>query len=205
MTVLDNTKLIGISVKKFEDFSECVLQAIIKTELVDYAPVKGFIVLRPYGYKIWNSISQTLDKKLNESGHENGFLPLLIPESILAKEKRHFSGFNPEVYWVTEAGNDTLSERLALRPTSEAIAYSTFSNWIKSYRDLPLKMNFWNTALRADIKGTKPLIRNSEFLWQEGHTVHANEEEAEDESQAILRYISRNHRKLSGYSMYRGP
>lgn len=186
MTVLDNTKLIGISVKKFEDFSEWYLQAIIKTELVDYAPVKGFIVLRPYGYKIWNSISQTLDKKLNESGHENGFLPLLIPESILAKEKRHFSGFNPEVYWVTEAGNDTLSERLALRPTSEAIAYSTFSNWIKSYRDLPLKMNFWNTALRADIKGTKPLIRNSEFLWQEGHTVHANEEEAEDESQTIL-------------------
>ena len=91
MTVLDNTKLIGISVKKFEDFSEWYLQAIIKTELVDYAPVKGFIVLRPYGYKIWNSISQTLDNKLNESVHENGFLPLLIPESILAKEKRHFS------------------------------------------------------------------------------------------------------------------
>ena len=171
MTVLDDTKQIGISVKKLEDFSQWYIQAIIKSGLVDYAPVKGFIVLRPYGYKIWSIIRKIVDEKLEQTGHENGFLPLLIPESILAREKQHFSGFSPEVYWVTEAGNERLSDRLALRPTSEAIAYSTFSNWIKSYRDLPLKMNFWNSALRADIKGTKPLIRNSEFLWQEGHTV----------------------------------
>jgi prolyl-tRNA synthetase len=186
VTVLDDTKSIGISVKKNEDFSEWYIQAIIRSELVDYAPVKGFIVLRPYGYKIWSIISKIVDEKLEQSGHENGYFPLLIPESILAKEKKHFSGFNPEVYWVTEAGNERLSEKLALRPTSEAIAYSTFSNWIKSYRDLPLKMNFWNSALRADIKGTKPLIRNSEFLWQEGHTVHTSGEEARSESQAVL-------------------
>jgi prolyl-tRNA synthetase len=187
VTVLDNTKSIGISVNKFENFSEWYIQAILKSELVDYAPVKGFIVLRPYGYRIWGIISKTLDQRLTQTGHENGFLPLLIPESILAQEKKHFSGFTPEVYWVTEAGDERLSERLALRPTSEALAYSTFSNWVRSYRDLPLKMNFWNSALRADIKGTKPLIRNSEFLWQEGHTVHTSEEEARNESYDILK------------------
>lgn len=187
MTVLDTTKSIGISVNKFENFSEWYIQAILKSELVDYAPVKGFIVLRPYGYRIWGIISKTLDERLAQTGHENGFLPLLIPESILAQEKKHFSGFTPEVYWVTEAGDERLSERLALRPTSEALAYSTFSNWVRSYRDLPLKMNFWNSALRADIKGTKPLIRNSEFLWQEGHTVHTSEEEARNESHDILK------------------
>jgi prolyl-tRNA synthetase len=186
VTVLDNTKSIGISVNKFENFSEWYIQAILKSELVDYAPVKGFIVLRPYGYRIWGIISKALDERLSQTGHENGFLPLLIPESILAQEKNHFSGFTPEVFWVTEAGDERLSERLALRPTSEALAYSTFSNWVRSYRDLPLKLNFWNSALRADIKGTKPLIRNSEFLWQEGHTVHASEEEARNESHGIL-------------------
>jgi prolyl-tRNA synthetase len=186
VTVLDNTKSIGISVNKFENFSEWYIQAVLKSELVDYAPVKGFIVLRPYGYRIWGIISKALDERLIQTGHENGFLPLLIPEGILAQEKKHFSGFTPEVYWVTEAGDERLSERLALRPTSETLAYSTFSNWVRSYRDLPLKMNFWNSALRADIKGTKPLIRNSEFLWQEGHTVHASEEEARNESHDIL-------------------
>jgi prolyl-tRNA synthetase len=186
VTLLDSRKPLGISVKKIEDFSEWYLQAVIKGELLDYGPVKGFIVLRPYGYRIWTILREILDEILIATGHENGFLPLLIPEKILAKEKQHFSGFNPEVYWVTAAGNNPLSERLALRPTSEAIAYSTFSNWIKSYRDLPLKMNFWNSALRADIKGTKPLIRNSEFLWQEGHTVHENMEEAKSQSQEIL-------------------
>ncbi len=102
MTVLDNTKPIGISVNKFENFSEWYIQAILKSELVDYAPVKGFIVLRPYGYRIWGIISKTLDERLIQTGHENGFLPLLIPESILAREKKHFSGFTPEVYWVTQ-------------------------------------------------------------------------------------------------------
>lgn len=180
------SKEIGITVKKSEDFSEWYTQVVLKAGLVDYAPMKGFIILRPYGYAIWESIKETADRMFKETGHQNAFLPVLIPEGLLGKEAAHFEGFKPEVFWVTHSGNDELSERLALRPTSETLAYEVFSKWIRSYRDLPLKLNFWNTALRAEIKATKPLIRTSEFLWQEGHTVHATEEEADNEVMAIL-------------------
>ena len=180
------SKEVGITVSKNDDFSEWYTQVIIKAELADYAPVKGLIVLRPDGYSIWESIKESLDKKLKETGHRNGFLPTLIPESLLSKEKKHFEGFNPEVFWVTHSGNSKLGDRLALRPTSETLAYSLFSKWIRSWRDLPLKINFWNTALRAEIKGTKPFLRTSEFLWQEGHTVHATKDEAEKEVADIL-------------------
>ena len=180
------SKEVGITVSKNEDFSEWYTQVIIKAELADYAPVKGLIVLRPDGYSIWESIKESLDKKLKETGHRNGFLPVLIPESLLTKEKKHFEGFNPEVFWVTHSGDSEIGDRLALRPTSETLAYSLYSKWIKSWRDLPLKINFWNTALRAEIKGTKPFIRTSEFLWQEGHTVHATKDEAEKEVADIL-------------------
>ena len=180
------SKEVGITVSKNDDFSEWYTQVIIKAELADYAPVKGLIVLRPDGYSIWESIKESLDKKLKETGHRNGFLPTLIPESLLSKEKKHFEGFNPEVFWVTHSGNSELGDRLALRPTSETLAYSLFSKWIRSWRDLPLKINFWNTALRAEIKGTKPFLRTSEFLWQEGHTVHATKDEAEKEVADIL-------------------
>jgi len=180
------SKEIGITVSKSENFSEWYTQVVIKTELADYAPVKGLIVLRPDGYSIWESIKESLDKKLNETGHRNGFLPVLIPESLLAKEKEHFEGFNPEVFWVTHSGTSEIGDRLALRPTSETLAYSLFSKWIRSWRDLPLKINFWNSALRAEIKGTKPFLRTSEFLWQEGHTVHATKDEAEKEVADIL-------------------
>jgi prolyl-tRNA synthetase len=176
----------GIDAKKNEDFSEWYTQVVLKAGLADYAPVKGFIVMRPYGYAIWGSIRDILDIKLKETGHQNGFLPVLIPESLLSKEEDHFAGFTPEVFWVTKAGNSDIGERLALRPTSETLAYSVFAKWITSYRDLPLKINFWNTALRAEIKATKPFIRTSEFLWQEGHTVHGSEEEAELEVMSIL-------------------
>jgi len=177
---------IGITVKKSDDFSEWYTQVVLKAGLADYAPIKGFIVLRPYGYAIWESIRDILDKQFKDTGHQNGFLPVLIPESLLSKEKEHFDGFTPEVFWVTKAGDNDMSEKLALRPTSETLAYSIFAKWITSYRDLPLKINFWNTALRAEIKATKPFIRTSEFLWQEGHTVHATEEEAEQEVLTIL-------------------
>ena len=180
------SKEVGITVSKNDNFSEWYTQVIIKAELADYAPVKGLIVLRPDGYSIWESIKESLDSKLKETGHKNGFLPVLIPESLLAKEKEHFEGLNPEVFWVTHSGNSKLGDRLALRPTSETLAYSLFSKWIRSWRDLPLKMNFWNTALRAEIKGTKPFLRTSEFLWQEGHTVHATKDEAEKEVADIL-------------------
>ena len=177
---------IGITVKKNVDFSEWYTQVVLKTTIADYAPVKGFIVLRPYGYAIWESIRDILDKRFKETGHQNGFLPVLIPEGLLAKERDHFAGFTPEVFWVTKAGDKELDEKLALRPTSETLAYSIFAKWISSYRNLPLKVNFWNSALRAEIKSTKPLIRTSEFLWQEGHTVHATEEEAEQEVIGII-------------------
>ena len=180
------SKEIGITVSKNENFSEWYTQVVIKAELADYAPVKGLIVLRPDGYSIWESIKESLDKKLKETGHRNGFLPVLIPESLLAKEKEHFEGLNPEVFWVTHSGNSEIGDRLALRPTSETLAYSLFSKWIRSWRDLPLKINFWNSALRAEIKGTKPFLRTSEFLWQEGHTVHATKDEAEKEVTDIL-------------------
>ena len=180
------SKEVGITVSKNDNFSEWYTQVVIKAELADYAPVKGLIVLRPDGYSIWESIKESLDKKLKETGHRNGFLPVLIPESLLSKEKEHFEGLNPEVFWVTHSGNSEIGERLALRPTSETLAYSLFSKWIKSWRDLPLKINFWNSALRAEIKGTKPFLRTSEFLWQEGHTVHTTKEEAEKEVADIL-------------------
>jgi len=177
---------VGITASKKDDFSEWYTQVVLKAKLADYAPVKGLIVLRPDGYSIWESIKRSLDEKLEKIGVRNGFLPVLIPESLLAKEKEHFAGLNPEVFWVTHSGDNEIGDKLALRPTSETLAYSLYSKWINSWRDLPLKMNFWNTALRAEIKGTKPFLRTSEFLWQEGHTVHATQEEAEKEVMAIL-------------------
>lgn len=180
------TKEVGITVKKSVDFSDWYTQCVIKSGIADYSPSKGFIILRPYGYAIWENIQEILDGQFKKTGHKNGFLPVLIPESLLTVEKNHFEGFMPEVYWVTKSGNNDLGEKLAVRPTSETLAYSMFSKWISSYRDLPLKLNFWNSALRAEIKSTKPLIRNSEFLWQEGHTAHSNEKEASDEVRMIL-------------------
>ncbi len=176
----------GITVSKKEDFSEWYTQVVLKAKLADYAPVKGLIVLRPDGYSIWESLRNTFDKKFAKNGIRNGFLPILIPESLLSKEKKHFEGFNPEVFWVTHSGNNEICDRLALRPTSETLAYTMYAKWIQSWRDLPLKINFWNTALRAEIKGTKPFLRTSEFLWQEGHTVHATQEDAEEEVMKIL-------------------
>ena len=177
---------IGITVSKNDDFSDWYTQVVLKAELADYAPVKGLIVLRPDGYAIWESIKKSLDEKFAKLGIKNGFLPILIPESLLSREKRHFVGFIPQVFWVTQSGESELGDRLALRPTSETLAYSLYSKWIKSWRDLPLKINFWNTALRAEIKSTKPFLRTSEFLWQEGHTVHTSKEEAEKEVMNIL-------------------
>ena len=177
---------VGITVSKSDDFSEWYTQVVLKAKLADYAPVKGLIVLRPDGYSIWESLKNTFDKKFAKNGIRNGFLPVLIPESLLGKEQKHFAGFNPEVFWVTHSGTNEVGDRLALRPTSETLAYTLYSKWIQSWRDLPLKINFWNTALRAEIKATKPFLRTSEFLWQEGHTVHITQEEAEEEVMKIL-------------------
>ncbi|MEM2896591.1 MAG: proline--tRNA ligase [Candidatus Bathyarchaeia archaeon] len=180
------SKDIGITIKKSENFSEWYTQVILKAQLADYAPMKGFIIVMPYGYSIWEKIKEYLDKRIKETGHKNAYFPAFIPESFLRKEAEHFKGFIPEVFWITHAGDTELSEKYAIRPTSETIAYESYAKWIRSWRDLPILLNFWNSVFRAEIKSTKPFIRTSEFLWQEGHTAHATKEEAEEEVMRML-------------------
>jgi prolyl-tRNA synthetase len=180
------SKEIGITVSKKDDLSEWYTQVVTKSGLADYASVKGFMVLMPYGYSIWEKIKEFLDKRLKSMGHANAYFPALIPESFLKREAEHFSGFTPEVFWVTLAGNDKLGERLAVRPTSETVIYDSYAKWIRSWRDLPLLINVWNSVLRAEIKATRPFMRTSEFLWQEGHTVHADKEDTDAEVMRIL-------------------
>ncbi len=182
------SKEIGVTVKKAKDLSEWYTQVVTKAELADYAPIKGFMVLRPYGYSIWEKIKEYLDRRLKETNHSNAYFPVLIPESYLKKEAEHFKGFTPEVFWVTQTGEDRLSERLAVRPTSETIINDAYSRWVRSWRDLPLLINVWNSVLRAEITATRPFIRTSEFLWQEGHTVHATKEDADREVMMILEF-----------------
>ncbi|MEW6723702.1 MAG: proline--tRNA ligase [Bacillota bacterium] len=167
------------------DFSSWYVDVVRKAELMDYAPVKGFMALRPYGYEIWERIQEGLDRRFKATGHRNAYFPLLIPESLLVKEAEHVEGFAPEVAWVTHGGNEPLGERLAIRPTSEAIIGSFYSKWIKSYRDLPVLLNQWCSVVRWE-RATRPFIRTSEFLWQEGHTVHRTAEEAEEETRRML-------------------
>src|SRR2546425_2858751 len=176
----------GIVIKKKDDFSDWYTQLVLKSELADYAPVQGAIVYREYSYDIWERIKDFFDSEIKKTGHKNTYFPLLIPESLLKKEADHFKGFVPEVFWVTHAGDEKLGERLAIRPTSETIIYYFWSKWIRSWRDLPVLLNNWNNVLRAEIKSTKPFIRGSEFLWQEGHTAHATQQEADKEVIYIL-------------------
>ena len=176
----------GISVGKEENFSEWYIQVVLKAGLADYGPVQGTMAIRPTAYEIWEMIQEAFNKMIKETGHKNAYFPLLIPESFLTKEAEHFEGFTPEVFWVTHSGNSKLGEQLAIRPTSETIIYSFYSKWIRSWRDLPLLLNQWCSVLRAEIKATKPFLRTSEFLWQEGHTVHATKEDADKEVRMIL-------------------
>lgn len=177
---------LGLSAKKSQDFSEWYTQVVLKSELVDYASGKGFIVLRPYGFEIWDQIKSFFDSQIRKTGHKNAYFPTLIPESLLKKESDHFQGFTPEVFWVTRSGAESLADIYAVRPTSETIIHDSMAKWIRSWRDLPMLLNVWNSVLRAEIKSTKPFIRSSEFLWQEGHTAHASESEAEKEVIDIL-------------------
>ena len=170
---------------KSVDFSKWYGEIIRKAELADYAPMKGMMIIRPYGYAIWENLREQLDRRIKESGHSNAYFPLFIPESFLAKETEHLEGFSPEVAWVTHGGQDELEERLAVRPTSEAIIGSMYSKWIKSWRDLPVLINQWANIVRWE-KVTRPFLRTTEFLWQEGHTVHETSEEAQDETLMIL-------------------
>ena len=167
------------------DFSQWYTDVILKSELVDYAPVRGCMVIRPYGFAIWERIKEQLDRRFKESGHENVYMPMLIPESLLLKEAEHVEGFAPEVAWVTQGGSEKLQERLAVRPTSETIFCAMYSKWVGSWRDLPMKYNQWCSVMRWE-KSTRPFLRTSEFLWQEGHTIHATAEEAQEETMRML-------------------
>lgn len=167
------------------DFPQWYTDVVLKTKLVDYGPVKGTMVIRPYGYAIWENIQKELNARFQTRGVENAYFPLLIPMSYFTKEAEHVEGFAPEVAVVTVAGGEKLAEPLAIRPTSETIIGTMMAKWIQSYRDLPLKINQWCNVMRWE-KTTRPFLRTSEFLWQEGHTVHATAEDAEAETQAML-------------------
>jgi prolyl-tRNA synthetase len=167
------------------DFSQWYLDLVLKTELMDYAPVKGCMAIRPYGYAIWENMQHLLDKRIKATGHKNAYFPVFIPQSLLEKEAEHVEGFAPEVALVTHGGNEKLAEPLVIRPTSEAIICSMYAKWIQSWRDLPLLINQWCNVVRWE-KNTRPFLRTSEFLWQEGHTVHSTAEEAEDEALKML-------------------
>lgn len=168
-----------------EDFSQWYTDVILKTDMVDYAPVKGCMVIKPYGYGVWEGIQRVMDSRFKATGHKNAYFPLLIPENYLKKEAEHFEGFAPEVLWVTHGGNEELTERLFIRPTSETIICDMYSKWVQSYRDLPLLINQWCNVVRWE-KTTRPFLRTAEFLWQEGHTVHIDEEEAQKETMQML-------------------
>ena len=168
-----------------EDFPKWFTDVVLKTELVDYGPVKGTMVIRPYGYAIWENIQKEMDARFKKAGAQNAYFPLLIPMSFFTKEAEHVEGFAPEIAVVTHAGGAKLEEPLAIRPTSETIIGTMYSKWIQSYRDLPVIMNQWCNVMRWE-KTTRPFLRTSEFLWQEGHTVHATEEEAMEETLRML-------------------
>ncbi len=170
---------------KSEDFSRWYIDLIRRAELADYAPMKGMMVIRPYGYAIWENIQRLLDRRIKATGHVNAYFPVFIPESFLRKEMEHLKGFAPEVAWVTHGGDDELEERLAVRPTSEAIIGFMYSKWIKSWRDLPVLINQWANVVRWE-KVTRPFLRTTEFLWQEGHTAHETFEQAQEETILIL-------------------
>jgi prolyl-tRNA synthetase len=180
-----------------QDFAQWYQEVIYQAELADQSPVRGCIVIRPYGYAIWELISSHVDKRLKETGHQNAVFPLLIPESFLKREAEHVEGFAPELAVVTHAGGEKLEEPLVVRPTSETIIHYMFARWIKSYRDLPLKINQWCSVVRWE-KRARPFLRTTEFYWQEGHTAHETQEEAHEEALMILHeYVNLAHHYLA--------
>ena len=166
--------------RQSEDFPGWYNDVVLKAELASYSPVRGCMIIRPYGFAIWESMRDELDRHIKRSGHSNVYFPLFVPKSLLEREAEHVEGFDPQVAWVTRAGGEDLAEPLAIRPTSEAIIAEVVKDWIQSYRDLPLLMNLWNNVVRWELR-TRLFLRTTEFLWQEAHTFHASEEEAAEE------------------------
>ena len=178
---MENLKLTS----RDENYSEWYNQLVLRAELADYAPVRGCMVVRPYGWALWENIQAALDKRFKETGHVNAAFPMLIPESYMTKEAEHVEGFAPELAVVTHAGGSKLEEPYVLRPTSETIIGTMYSKWIQSYRDLPVLMNQWANVIRWEMR-TRLFLRTTEFYWQEGHTAHATYEEAEEETLRML-------------------
>jgi prolyl-tRNA synthetase len=170
---------------KSEDHSQWYLDVCLKAEMADYGPVRGCMVIRPYGYAVWEAMQADMDRRIKETGHVNAYFPLFIPKSFLEREKDHVEGFSPECAWVTVGGGEELEEPLAIRPTSEAMICSMYAKWVRSWRDLPVLINQWCNVVRWE-KVTRPFLRTTEFLWQEGHTLHATEEEAQEETLRML-------------------
>lgn len=181
----DNKKMVEAITSRDEDFAKWYTDIVKKAELVDYSGVKGCMVIRPYGYAIWENIQADLDRRFKETGHENVYMPMFIPESLLQKEKDHVEGFAPECAWVTIGGSEKLNERLCVRPTSETLFCEHYQKIINTYRDLPKLYNQWCSVVRWE-KTTRPFLRTSEFLWQEGHTMHETAEEAKEETLRML-------------------
>jgi prolyl-tRNA synthetase len=181
----------GLSAKKESSFSEWYTQVIERTDFVDYTSVSGCIAFRPNAYFAWEQVQKATDSLFGQAGIQNVYFPMLIPEHLLDKEKEHVKGFSPEVAWVTHTGNSKLEERLAIRPTSETVMYERYAKWIRSWRDLPMRYNQWNSVLRWEFKHPTPLLRSREFLWNEGHTVFATRDEEEAERDLVLGIYSR--------------
>lgn len=185
-SALEDAKLIGVTVDKNKDFPGWYQQILTKGEMLDYYNVSGCYILRPGSYTIWEQIQSWFDAEIKKDNVHNAYFPMFVSSSVLNKEKDHVEGFAPEVAWVTRAGSSDLDEPIAIRPTSETVMYPYFSKWIRSHRDLPLKLNQWNSVVRWEFKHPQPFLRTREFLWQEGHTAHLTAQEAEDEVLRIL-------------------
>lgn len=201
---LDDAKLIGITVDKAKDFPGWYSQILTKGEMLDYYDVSGCYILRPPSYAIWENIQRWFDDRIKSIGVQNAYFPMFVSSRVLEKEKDHVEGFAPEVAWVTKAGSSDLEEPIAIRPTSETVMYPYYAKWIQSYRDLPLKLNQWNSVVRWEFKHPQPFLRTREFLWQEGHTAFLTSEEAQEEVLQILDFYAGVYEELLAVPVVKG-
>lgn len=201
---LDDAKLIGITVDKAKDFSSWYSQVVVKSEMLDYYDVSGCYILRPNSYFVWEEIQAWFNKSIKKLGVQNSYFPMFVSSRVLEKEKDHIEGFAPEVAWVTRAGSSELDEHIAIRPTSETVMYPYYAKWIRSHRDLPLRLNQWNSVVRWEFKHPQPFLRTREFLWQEGHTAHLTQEGAAEEVENILDFYSYIYEELLAVPVVKG-
>ncbi|KAK6463356.1 hypothetical protein DFJ63DRAFT_286460 [Scheffersomyces coipomensis] len=201
---LEDAKLIGITVDKAKDFSNWYSQVVVKGEMLDYYDVSGCYILRPNSYAVWEEIQDWFNIEIKKLGVQNSYFPMFVSAKVLEKEKDHIEGFAPEVAWVTRAGSSELDEHIAIRPTSETVMYPYYAKWIRSHRDLPLKLNQWNSVVRWEFKHPQPFLRTREFLWQEGHTAHLTKDEATTEVTQILDLYARIYEELLAVPVVKG-